>query len=221
MRFGWTFFIGLIPIAGDFADATLNYLLVVRKCRQADIPPWLIRRMLLNNLVSVGVGTVPLVGDVVLAMFKANSRNAALLEEFLRIRGEEYIRLGAGEEAMRNVPAGKKKKGVTKADAEQVKPGSGMVPGEVPSGAGEAHSSMPARSWTGKLMNKAHINDKKEDTAPVEVLAPLTEASTSVSSPLGSPNQKRSFSLFRNRRNGTKPSADSKFVEDLAPAGKK
>jgi hypothetical protein len=49
--------------------------------------------MLMNNLVSAGVGFVPVAGDVVLAMFKANSRNAALLEEFWRIRGEEYIKL--------------------------------------------------------------------------------------------------------------------------------
>lgn len=70
------------------------------------------RRMLLNNLVSAGVGYVsllgecqnqptatvfgrliPLVGDVILATFKANSRNAALLEEYLRIRGEEYLKV--------------------------------------------------------------------------------------------------------------------------------
>jgi len=36
MRFGWTFVIGLIPMAGDVADASLNYLLVVRKARQAE-----------------------------------------------------------------------------------------------------------------------------------------------------------------------------------------
>jgi hypothetical protein len=49
--------------------------------------------MLMNNAVSVTVGLIPIAGDVVLAVFKANSRNAALLEEFLRIRGEEFIKL--------------------------------------------------------------------------------------------------------------------------------
>lgn len=176
--------------------------------------------MLLNNLVSAGVGLVPGVGDVVLAMYKANSRNAALLEEFLRIRGEEYIRLGGGEEAVANIPAGKKKKGVSKGDAEQVKPGSGMVPGEVPSGAGEAHSGIPTRSWTGKLMNKAHIAENKGVTAPAEVLAPITNTATSGSSRPAN-QSKRTFSLFKNRKNTTKTSTDSRFVEDLAPAGKK
>ncbi|PPQ76042.1 hypothetical protein CVT24_006671 [Panaeolus cyanescens] len=94
LRFGWTFFIGLIPIVGDITDVLLNYNLVVKKAKKADLPDWLIHRMLLNNAISAGVGFVPLVGDVILAMYKANSRNAALLEEFLRIRGEEFIKAG-------------------------------------------------------------------------------------------------------------------------------
>ncbi|KAJ3008924.1 hypothetical protein NUW54_g2971 [Trametes sanguinea] len=91
LRFGWTFVIGIIPGAGDVADATLNYVLVVRKAKQAEIPDWLVRKMLLNNAVSAVVGFIPFAGDIVLAMYKANSRNAALLEEFLRIRGEEFL----------------------------------------------------------------------------------------------------------------------------------
>ncbi|PSR74240.1 hypothetical protein PHLCEN_2v9984 [Hermanssonia centrifuga] len=117
LRFGWTFIIGIVPGAGDIADATLNYILVVKKARQAEIPDWLLRKMLLNNAVSAAVGLVPFVGDIVLATFKANSRNAAILEEFLRIRGEEYlkrenqrvenpevVRPGAGREEAEHVP---------------------------------------------------------------------------------------------------------------------
>jgi hypothetical protein len=36
LRFGWTFFIGLIPILGDVTDASLNYFLVVKKCKGAE-----------------------------------------------------------------------------------------------------------------------------------------------------------------------------------------
>ena len=36
LHFGWTFVIGIIPGVGDVADAGLNYLLVVRKARQAE-----------------------------------------------------------------------------------------------------------------------------------------------------------------------------------------
>ncbi|KAF8879324.1 hypothetical protein CPB84DRAFT_1751687 [Gymnopilus junonius] len=94
MRFGYTFIVGLIPLVGDFADIGINYLLVIRPAQKLDIPGWLLRRMLLNNAVSAGVGLVPLVGDVFLAAYKANSRNVALVEEFLRIRGEEFIKMG-------------------------------------------------------------------------------------------------------------------------------
>jgi len=117
------FFIGLVPIAGDVADALINYLLVVRKARKADLPDWLVARMLFNNAISAGVGFVPIVGDVLLAVYKANSRNAALLDEFLRIRGAEFLKLREAEERGENPDT-------TIADTEQVKPGTGMTPSE-------------------------------------------------------------------------------------------
>ena len=48
--------------------------------------------MILNSSIGVGASFVPLVGDIFLAVWKANSRNAVLLEEYLRIRGEELLR---------------------------------------------------------------------------------------------------------------------------------
>lgn len=125
LRFGWTFIIGIIPGAGDVACAALNYVLVVRKARQADLPPWLIGKMLFNNAISAFSGVVPVVGDVVVAVYKANSRNAMLLEEFLRIRGEEYLKLQAEKED--EVRSGRTlASGVSQRDMEQVKPGAGM-----------------------------------------------------------------------------------------------
>ncbi|KAF7366635.1 hypothetical protein MSAN_00921400 [Mycena sanguinolenta] len=128
MRFGWTFIIGIIPGAGDVADVSLNYLLVVRKARTADLPFWLVRQMLANNAASAMMGLVPFVGDVALAAFKANSRNAALLEEFLRIRGEEFLKVQAEKEGKL-----KKKDGpiAPASDMEQIQPGAGKEPGEV------------------------------------------------------------------------------------------
>lgn len=161
-RFGWTFIIGIIPVVGDLTDVALNYGLVVRKARQSDIPPWLLRHMLFNNAVSAGVGFVPVVGDLVLAVYKANSRNAILLEEFLRIRGEEFLRLQEGEAIVSssdengNGKKKKKKKGVSKKDAEQVKPGSGIVPGEVvPSASGKKTFSFFGRGGKSNALNAA------------------------------------------------------------------
>ncbi|KAF8269562.1 hypothetical protein EI94DRAFT_1778227 [Lactarius quietus] len=88
LRFGWAFIIGIIPGVGDAADAILGYVLVIRKARRAELPWWLTQRMMLNLAIATSVGLIPIVGDVMLAAFRANSRNATLLEEFLRVRGE-------------------------------------------------------------------------------------------------------------------------------------
>ncbi|KAK4699605.1 hypothetical protein P7C70_g6652, partial [Phenoliferia sp. Uapishka_3] len=78
--------LGLIPIAGDLAAFLLGYMLVLKKCREADLPLVLQQRMAFNQAVSVGAGMIPMVGDIILAVWKANSRNAALLEEYLIAR---------------------------------------------------------------------------------------------------------------------------------------
>ncbi|KAJ9478756.1 putative membrane protein [Pseudozyma hubeiensis] len=96
MRFGWTFFIGIVPGLGDLVNAILNHTLVVNPVKKDfdERPDWLIRQMVFNNAVSTGVGFVPLAGDVIMAAWKTNSRNARLLEELMRLQGEENIAKG-------------------------------------------------------------------------------------------------------------------------------
>jgi len=146
-RVGWTFWIGLVPFAGDIADASLNYLLVVKKCQEAEIPGWLVERMLLNNAISAGVGFIPIVGDVLLATWKANSRNAALLEEFLRVRGAQYLANSAHPH-----------------DQAVVRPGAGVAPGETVQGGGGFFSGLTKG-------NKGKINTAP---APVNPRGPTT-----------------------------------------------
>ena len=55
----------------------------------SSIPEHIYHQMLANNLISATIGFIPLVGDVMLAVYKANSRNAALLEAFLRERAAQ------------------------------------------------------------------------------------------------------------------------------------
>lgn len=102
--------------------------------------------MLFNNAVSAAVGLVPFVGDIVLAVYKANSRNAALLEEFLRIRGEEFLKQES--ERVQN--------------PDHVKPGAGREPGEhVPGKIEKKNSSggwfrrRSAKEGKGKLVDKS------------------------------------------------------------------
>ncbi|KAF7292868.1 hypothetical protein MIND_01185800 [Mycena indigotica] len=159
-RFGWTFIIGIIPGAGDVADASLNYLLVVRKARKADLPNWLIQRMLMNNAASALMGLVPLAGDVAMAAFKANSRNAALLEEYLRIRGEEFLKIEKAKAGELN----KKKDGPVAPpdDIKQIHPGAGKEPGEVVPGEKQPKrglSKFLIRGSSGKGKGKAPATD--------------------------------------------------------------
>lgn len=95
-RFGWTFFIGIVPGLGDLTNAVLYQTLVVKPVKEEldDVPDALIRRMILNNAISTGIGLVPLVGDVVMATWKTNSRNAKLLEDLLAARGEQNMANG-------------------------------------------------------------------------------------------------------------------------------
>ena len=165
IRFGWTFLIGLIPVAGDVADALINYLLVVRKARKADLPDWLVARMLFNNAVSAGVGLVPIVGDVLLAVYKANSRNAALLDEFLRVRGAEFLKLREAEERGEN-PA------TTSADIEQVKPGTGMTSSERYPNSKDAGSSIASSAGVAPKPVKSGLFGMRKESAAVSKSGP-------------------------------------------------
>jgi len=75
-----------------------------------------------NQAIATIIGFVPIVGDIGIAVFKTNSRNAALLEEYLRIRGEEFLKAQPDRVE----------------DPEVVKPGAGKqqtekIPGKAPS----------------------------------------------------------------------------------------
>ncbi|KAI0287997.1 hypothetical protein BC826DRAFT_873187, partial [Russula brevipes] len=87
-RFGWTFIIAIVPGVGDAVCPVLGYFLVVHQARKAKIPWKLTQRMILNLVVSASIGLVPGIGDILLASFRANVRNAKLLENFLVKRGE-------------------------------------------------------------------------------------------------------------------------------------
>ncbi|KAL1711801.1 hypothetical protein EV715DRAFT_160044, partial [Schizophyllum commune] len=52
LRFGCTLIIGIIPMAGDITNAALNHTLGLRKAKQAELPSWLMQRMLVNNAIS-------------------------------------------------------------------------------------------------------------------------------------------------------------------------
>ena len=84
-RFGLDSLFGLAPVVGDAAGA-LVALYIVWEARRLGAPAELVARMMGNVAVDTLSGSIPLVGDLFDAAFKSNTRNIALLEEWLNRR---------------------------------------------------------------------------------------------------------------------------------------
>ena len=82
IRVGLDSILGLIPGGGDLAGAALSAAVIVAAARRG-APGSVLARMTWNVLVDAGLGTIPLVGDLVDVGWKANLRNVRLLEEHL------------------------------------------------------------------------------------------------------------------------------------------
>lgn len=80
IRFGLDSIVGLVPGAGDIVSALMSGYIVLASARMG-VPPLVVTRMILNLGVDTLVGSVPLVGDLFDVGFRANTRNAALLEK--------------------------------------------------------------------------------------------------------------------------------------------
>jgi hypothetical protein len=74
--------VGLLPIAGDAVMAALSGYVVAEAIR-LDVPRETVLQMIGNVLVDFLGGSIPVVGDLFDAAFKANVRNVQLLEEAL------------------------------------------------------------------------------------------------------------------------------------------
>jgi len=79
IRFGLDSVVGLVPGAGDLVSSLMSGYIVLASARLG-VPPWVVMRMILNLGVDTLVGSVPLVGDLFDVGFRANIRNATLLE---------------------------------------------------------------------------------------------------------------------------------------------
>ncbi|KAF2762555.1 hypothetical protein EJ05DRAFT_471552 [Pseudovirgaria hyperparasitica] len=83
-RFGWSSVIGIIPGFGDVADALLALALFsrLRTC-ECGIDPTTQLQMLINILIDFVIGLIPILGDILDASFRANTRNLRLFERHL------------------------------------------------------------------------------------------------------------------------------------------
>ena len=82
-RFGVNSLFGLAPVAGDVLLGLVS-LYIVYEARSLGAPAAMLRRMLANIAVEVIGGAVPVLGDLFDMAFKANLRNMAMLEDWVR-----------------------------------------------------------------------------------------------------------------------------------------
>lgn len=82
VRFGWDALIGLVPGLGDAAGGLLGAY-GLWTAHRLGAPTSILLRMLLNLGVDVGLGTIPVLGDLFDVVWKGNQRNLALLERWL------------------------------------------------------------------------------------------------------------------------------------------
>lgn len=81
-RFGAEALIGLIPGVGDLAGLVLSSYVLV-EAQRAGASNKVKLRMVRNMLIDFAGGLLPVVGDAFDAIFKANTRNTALLRRYL------------------------------------------------------------------------------------------------------------------------------------------
>lgn len=93
VRFGWDALIGLVPGLGDAAGGLLGAY-GLWTAHQLGAPALVLFRMLLNLGIDLGVGTLPLLGDLFDVVWKGNQRNLALLERWLERPHETRRRSG-------------------------------------------------------------------------------------------------------------------------------
>lgn len=92
--FGWSTVIGFIPAIGDAIDGLMS-LSVFRKCCKVEggLPHAVKVRMMINVALDFVIGLVP--GAE--AVYRGNTRNALLLEDYLREKAENKLRVPGKE----------------------------------------------------------------------------------------------------------------------------
>ena len=88
-RFGLNSLLGLPPAIGDLTLVAVSLYFVYQASRFG-LPRDKLHRMLGNVAVEALLGAVPVLGDLLDVVFKANLRNLAILEEHLSEQGRPW-----------------------------------------------------------------------------------------------------------------------------------
>ncbi|MBD1997461.1 DUF4112 domain-containing protein [Leptolyngbya sp. FACHB-541] len=83
-RIGLDPILGLVPGAGDVVTTAFSAYIIFL-ARRFQLPSEVLGQMIANIVLEAVVGSVPLLGDLFDAYYKANVRNLALLERHLQM----------------------------------------------------------------------------------------------------------------------------------------
>jgi hypothetical protein len=69
-------------------------IMVLRTCQKIEggLPAEVTSKMYFNIILDFGIGLVPFLGDIADALFRANTRNAVVLEKYLRQKGAAALK---------------------------------------------------------------------------------------------------------------------------------
>lgn len=93
-RLGWSAVFGILPVVGDCINIYFAIQLV-RLAQQVDggLPVAELSKMMSNIVFDFVLGLVPFLGIIAGALYRANSRNALILEHFLTHRARQNLGL--------------------------------------------------------------------------------------------------------------------------------
>ncbi len=94
IRFGLDSIIGLVPVVGDLISGALG-LYLIQEAKRHGVSKFTLARMYTNWGVDVGVGALPIVGDIFDVAFKSNTKNLRLLIAHLEKREAKMRKVGS------------------------------------------------------------------------------------------------------------------------------
>ena len=82
IRIGLDALLGIFPFGGDVLTGIVQIGVVLVALMHYHVPRHVAVRMMINVLLDIGIGAIPILGDLFDIAFKANTRNLALLEKY-------------------------------------------------------------------------------------------------------------------------------------------
>lgn len=95
LRVGWSAVIGIIPVIGDIINIYMAMQLI-RLAQKIDggLPVAQQSKMMTNILIDFGLGLIPVLGIITGALYRANSRNALILQHYMNRRARKNVEQG-------------------------------------------------------------------------------------------------------------------------------